>query len=123
MTLNNKVYNFIKYLITVFLPAVGTLYWLLVETWDFPRIAGVNGTINAVITFLGLLIGYSTRQYNKTEGAPDGDLIVTQDGDETYLGLGVNKSLNELTGKDTVRLTVVDKGSIKADEPVRRPFE
>lgn len=112
MRLQNKAYNVIKYGITIFLPGVGALYFALSEVWDFHRIAGVNGTINALITFGGLLIGYSSRQYNKTgPGSPDGDLIVgTVDG-ETYVGLGVETSMAALTSKDVVRLKVIDKSA------------
>lgn len=111
MRLTDKAYKVIKYGITIFLPAVGTLYFALAQVWDFNRITGVNGTINALITFGGLLIGYSTRQYNKNEGAPDGDLVVMADPDDGSLhpALGVNGSLEELVAKDQVKLTVVDK--------------
>lgn len=108
MTLSNKAYNFVKWLITIALPGVGALYFALAQIWKFPQADNVNGTINAVVIFLGLLINYSTRQYNKTVNAPDGDLIVNQVDGETYLGLGVNKSVEDLTHKDQVKLNVVD---------------
>lgn len=112
MRLTDKAYKVIKYTITIFLPAVGALYFALAQTWDFQRITGVNGTINAIITFGGLLIGYSTRQYNKTTGAPDGDLVAQQDPDDgkKYLGLAVNAdSVDQILAKDHVVLKVVDK--------------
>lgn len=110
MKLSNKWYNFLKWLITIVLPAVGAFYFALSQVWHFPGSENVNGTINAVVTFIGLLIGYSTQQYNKTTGAPDGDLIVTQDPEtgEKYLGLGVNNSVEAMTEKDQVKLNVVD---------------
>lgn len=117
MKLTNRAYNVIKYTITIFLPAVGALYFALAQVWDFNRTPGVNGTINALITFGGLLIGYSTRQYKKTNADvidkdPDGDLVVTQDPSDgtKYLGLVVNaESVEEMTAKDKVTLNVVDK--------------
>lgn len=109
MTLSNKAYNATKWTITVFLPAVGALYFALAQIWDFQRIVGVNATINAIITFGGLLIGYSTKKYNRTVGAPDGDLIITEVDGEKFPALGVNSSLEEMSAKDVVTLTVVDK--------------
>lgn len=116
MTLTDKAYKVIKYTITIFLPAVGTLYFALAQVWDFNRIPGVNGTINAIITFGGLLIGYSTKKYNQNAengpGAPDGDLVVTQDPADghKYLSLAVNHdSVEEMTNKDQVILNVVEK--------------
>ena len=113
MKMSNQAYNVIKYVITIFLPAVGSLYFVLAETWDFPRIGGVNGTINALITFGGILIGYSSRQYNRNAGAPDGALIVQKDAFDgvTHLGLDIHAdSVNAFTAdKDKVTLQVVDK--------------
>lgn len=112
MKLTNKAYNVIKYGITIFLPAVGALYFTLAQVWNFERVPGVNGTINALITFGGLLIGYSSRQYNKTTGAPDGDLVVKEDPTDgtKYLGLAVNgSSVDDITSKDKVTLQVVNK--------------
>lgn len=113
--LSNRAYDIIKWLITIGLPAVGAFYLAIGKIWNLPHIVGVNGTINTTIVFLGLLIGYSGRQYKKTEGAPDGDLIVAQDGDSKYLALGINTSIDEMTAKDTVVLKVVEKGSISPD--------
>lgn len=109
MILNNKTYNFLKWFITIFLPGVGAFYFTLAQVWNFPQPEGVNGTINAIIVFGGLLIGISTRQYNKTVGAPDGDLIVEEVDGEKYLGLGVNKSIEDMASKNQVTLNVVDK--------------
>jgi putative holin Dp-1 len=113
MQLSNAWYNRIKWIITIGLPAVGAFYFGLAQLWDFPRISGVNGTINLIITFLGLLIGYSTKQYNKTENQPDGDLIVVESDGEKHLGLAVNTSVEAMQAKDTVTLTVVNKTSGK----------
>lgn len=120
MNLSNKAYNVIKYMITIFLPAAGALYWSLWQIWDFPKIGNVNGTINALIAFGGLLIGYSTRKYNQTVNAPDGDLVVTHDPDsgEKYLGLGVNTSVAAMTAKQQVRLNVIEAAT---DPRMSRP--
>lgn len=111
MRLGNKTYNTVKWFITIFLPGAGAFYFALAAIWHLPEPNGVNGTINAVIAFGGVLIGLSTRQYNKTEGAPDGDLIVNEVDGETYLGLGVNTSIDAMTSKDTVKLNVVDNST------------
>lgn len=108
MMLSNQWYNFLKWLVTIALPGVGALYFALAQIWDLPMADNVNGTINAVVIFLGLLIGYSTRQYNKTVNAPDGDLIVNEVDGETYLGLGINRSVEDLTSKNQVKLNVLD---------------
>lgn len=112
MQLSNKQYNFIKWLITIFLPAVGALYFALAQAWDLHQYTGINGTINAIIAFLGLLIGYSTRQYNKTEQSTDtdGQIIVGEVDGEKHLGLAVNSaSIDSMADKTIVKFEVVNK--------------
>lgn len=48
------------------LPAAGTLYFALAGIWGLPYGEQVVGTITAVDTFLGVILGISTSQYNKT---------------------------------------------------------
>lgn len=108
MHLSNRAYNVIKWTITIFLPAVGALYYALAEIWDFQRIPGVNGTINAIITFLGLLIGYSSRQYNKSGAGSDGELIINEVDGEKFPALAAKgSSLDDFADKESVTLNVV----------------
>lgn len=65
MKLNNKVYDVLKWIALYFLPALGTLYFALSGIWNFPYGEQVVGTITAVDTFIGVLLGISTNTYNK----------------------------------------------------------
>lgn len=69
MILPNKAYDIIKWIAMVCLPALGTLYFALAGIWGFPYGEQIVGTIMAVDTFLGALLGISSIQYknqNKT---------------------------------------------------------
>jgi len=66
--LSNKVYDVLKWIALYLLPALGTLYFALAGIWSFPYGEEVVGTITAVDTFLGVLLGISTAQYNKGTG-------------------------------------------------------
>lgn len=66
--LSNKAYDILKWIAMYLLPALGTLYFALAGIWSFPYGEEVVGTITAVDTFLGVLLGISTAQYNKVEG-------------------------------------------------------
>lgn len=68
MKLSNKVYDVLKWIAMYLLPAVGTLYFALSGIWGFPYGEHVVGTITAVDTFLGVILGISTATYNKREG-------------------------------------------------------
>lgn len=66
--MSNKTYDVLKFIAQVVLPALGTLYFALAGIWGFPYGEQIVGTITAVDTFLGVLLGISTAQYNKEVG-------------------------------------------------------
>ena len=61
----NKVYDVLKWIAMYLLPAFGTLYFALASIWGLPYGEQIVGTITAVDTFLGVILGISTVQYNK----------------------------------------------------------
>lgn len=64
--LNDEVYNILKWVAMILLPAIGTLYFALAGIWGLPYGEEIVGSITAVDTFLGVVLGISTVQYNKT---------------------------------------------------------
>lgn len=69
MKMSNKVYDILKYIAQIVLPALGALYFALAKIWNFPYGTEIVGTIAAVDTFLGALLKISTDQYNKEQEA------------------------------------------------------
>ena len=65
MKMSNKVYDVLKYITQIGLPAIGTLYFTLSNIWGFPYAEEVVGTISAIVTFLGILLGMSSAKYKK----------------------------------------------------------
>lgn len=65
--MSNKMYDTLKWVAQYLLPALGTLYFALAGTWDLPYGEEVVGTITAIDTFLGVVLGISTAQYNKQQ--------------------------------------------------------
>lgn len=65
MKFSNKTYDILKWVAQYLLPAVGTLYFALAGIWGFPYGEEIVGTITAVDTFLGVILGISSMQYNK----------------------------------------------------------
>ena len=63
--MSNKVYDVLKWIAMYLLPALGTLYLALAGIWGLPYGEQIVGTITAVDTFLGVILGVSTAQYNK----------------------------------------------------------
>lgn len=67
MYMSNKVYDILKWIAQLLLPALGTLYFALAGIWGFPYGEQIVGTITAVDTFLGVILGISTANYNKQQ--------------------------------------------------------
>lgn len=65
MKMTNKVYDILKRIAQYILPAFGTLYFALASIWGLPYAEEIVGTITAVDTFLGVILGLSSAQYNK----------------------------------------------------------
>lgn len=65
MILNNKVYDVLKFIAQIVLPAIATLYITVANIWGFPYGEQISGTIMAIDTFLGALLMISTNTYNK----------------------------------------------------------
>lgn len=66
MKISNETYDILKWIAMYLLPAVGTLYFALAGIWGIPYGEQVVGTITAIDTFLGVLLGISSASYNKT---------------------------------------------------------
>lgn len=65
MKLPDNVYNVLKWVTLILLPALATLYFALSGIWGFPYGEQIVGTLAAIETFLGAILGISTMQYNK----------------------------------------------------------
>jgi len=106
--LSNKVYNALKWIALIVLPALATLYSFLASTWDLPNADKVVGTIVAIDTFLGVVLKISSNQYYKHGKNFDGDLNVIPDED----------------GGERVQFAFDrDPRDILADEPGKHTFE
>lgn len=66
MKMSNKTYDVLKWVAQYFLPAAATLYFALAGIWGLPYGEQIVGTITAIDTFIGVILGISTAQYNKS---------------------------------------------------------
>ncbi len=66
--MSNKVYDILKQIALVWLPALGALYFALAGIWGFPLGEEIVGTITAVDAFLGAVLKISSANYNKVKG-------------------------------------------------------
>lgn len=69
MIFKNSVYDILKYVSLVVLPAIATLYLTLSNIWGLPYGTEIAATITAIDTLLGALIGVSSERYKKEHGS------------------------------------------------------
>lgn len=67
MKLNDKVYDVLKWVVLICIPALATAYVGMAAIWQLPLADEVSQTANVVCVLLGALLGISTIQYNKGE--------------------------------------------------------
>lgn len=69
MKLPDRIYDWLKWLVVIVLPAIGALYTGLSQIWSLPYAAEIPATITVICTFLGAVLCISTAQYNKDAAA------------------------------------------------------
>lgn len=65
--MKNKTYDILKWIAQYALPALGTLYFALSGIWGLPYGEEIVGTVTAIDTFLGVILGISAAKYNKNK--------------------------------------------------------
>ncbi len=66
MKMNNKLYDVLKWVGLIVLPAIGAFYFGLAVIWGFPYGEKITGTIALVETFLGTTLGISNAKYKRS---------------------------------------------------------
>lgn len=72
------MYDRLKFIAQIILPALSTLYFALSEIWNLPYGLQVVGTITAIDLFLGAILGFSSQQYYKSGANFDGELTMIE---------------------------------------------
>lgn len=70
---SNKVYDVLKWIALIFLPAVAVLYGAIAPVWGWPEPDGIVYTITAIDTFLGTVLGISNLNYKAENGEGEGN--------------------------------------------------
>lgn len=107
MNFTGPVYDFLKYLAQIVLPALGTAYYGLAAIWHFPNADSVSGTVLIVDTLLGALLFISSKSYEKNakyDGAMN--VAVDTEGKKT-ISLELEGDPDELDKKSEITFKVV----------------
>lgn len=63
--MSNKVYDVLKFVALIVLPALATFYSTIAGIWSLPFGEEISGTIVAIDTLLGACLMLSSKNYNK----------------------------------------------------------
>lgn len=107
---SNALYDVLKYIAQIVLPAVATLYFALSEIWGLPNGAEVVGSIVALDAFLGILLGISTASYNKSDQKYIGTIDIHEDEVSKTFSLNMNEDPYDLEKRKEV-IFKVEKSS------------
>lgn len=113
--MSNKTYDILKWIAQILLPGLATLYFALAEIWGLPYAEQIVGTITAIDTFLGLLLGIQAKSYNNSDQV--GKLLIDKSDPEQIIykvDIAQNKA-KELTYGDKFLVTVNDKVNLQEE--------
>ena len=71
MKLKDSVYDVLKWVVMIVIPALTTAYVGLAAVWGWPLAEPIAKTSAIICTLLGAILGISTAQYNKEQQPPD----------------------------------------------------
>lgn len=79
--MSNKVYDILKFIAQIVLPAIATFYVTIAGIWGLPLGDEISRTVMAVDTLLGAILMISTANYKKNNAfditIPEGDIDKT----------------------------------------------
>jgi hypothetical protein len=67
MKMNDKLYDILKWVAILFLPALAILIKTVFAIWQIPLGDQISATIIALQVFLGAILGVSSLNYNKEQ--------------------------------------------------------
>lgn len=100
--LSEKAYQFLKNLVQIVLPGLGTLYFSIAEIWGLPAGEKVVATLSAIAVFLGIILKISSSTFEKLGKAFDGDFVVEDGEDGMSFRLALDTGPEELALKDRI---------------------
>ena len=65
LLMSDKTYNIMKWIVQYILPGLGVLYAIIAGATGLPYAEVVLAVVMAIDWFLGIILGISTKQYNK----------------------------------------------------------
>jgi len=114
--LSNNLYDVIKFVVGIVIPAVGTLYFALAQIWGLPAAQQVLGTLIATQAFLGALLGISSKSYEDSGAKYVGAINVQETPEKLLYSLTLKDDPQGLKDKKEATFQINNKPPI--EDPV-----
>lgn len=79
MKMSNKIYDILKFIAQIVLPAIATFYVTIAGIWGLPLGDEISRTVMAVDTLLGAILMISTANYKLANVEPE---VIEEETDE-----------------------------------------
>lgn len=116
--LPSKAYDRMKGIVQIILPAISALYAGLAVLLNLPYSVQVVGVIALVTTFLGTILGISSKTYNNSDVKYDGVLNIAQVEDRTIHQIELTKDPGSIEKRSDFVLKV---NPVSADQIASPP--
>lgn len=112
LMLSDGAYAAGKKLVQVIIPAASSAYFALGTIWGLPGVEKVTGTLAVVAVFIGACLGFSSKSFDASGAAFDGQMVGHTDpsGKTTYT-LEFHGDPQTIVNQETVSFKVVPGGS------------
>lgn len=71
MVFSNAIYDKLKWIALILLPALAALYVAVAKYWNLPYPEAISGTIMAIDAFLGAILQISSKNYSNDQKVLD----------------------------------------------------
>lgn len=84
--LTDTAYSLGKKAVQIYIPAASSAYFALGGIWGLPGVDKITGTLAVLATFIGVTLGISSRQFDASGAAFDGNMVghTDESGKTTY---------------------------------------
>lgn len=118
---SDRMYENLKKLVQIVLPAISSAYFALAEIWGLPDPEKVVGSLAVLSTFLGICLGISNKTYEALNVSDVGVIRVTEDqeGKQTF-SLEVNGDPLDILNRTEVKFKVQKESVVVEAEPPKK---
>lgn len=101
--LSNTLYDRLRLLVELILPAIATLYVSLAQIWSWPNETEVLATSAAASVFLGVLIKLGDKSYSNSEEKYAGSFKLVDTGDEdSFYRINLSVPMHKIESKSDI---------------------